>query len=112
MSIVCYNLSKKYGRKTALDNLSLTIADGKVTGLVGPNGAGKSTFIKLLTGLIFPTTGYVETDGFDVHTEHSEAMAHLGAIIEWPSFYPDLTARKNLAILSGGHGKKYEAKLE
>lgn len=112
MSIICSNLSKKYGRKTALDNLSLTIADGKVTGLVGPNGAGKSTFIKLLTGLIFPTTGYVETDGFDVHTEHSEAMAHLGAIIEWPSFYPDLTARKNLAILSGGHGKKYEAKLE
>ena len=112
MSIICSNLSKKYGKKTALDNLSLTIADGKVTGLIGPNGAGKSTFIKLLTGLIFPTTGYVEIDGFDVHTAHAEALAHLGAIVEWPSFYPDLTARRNLAILSGGHGKKYEAKLE
>lgn len=112
MSISCANLSKKYGRKTALENISLTIADGKVTGLVGPNGAGKSTFIKLLTGLIYPTTGYVSIDGFDVHAEHPEAMAHLGAIVEWPSFYPDLSARKNLAILSGGHGKKYEAKLQ
>ena len=112
MSISCADLSKKYGRKTALENISLTIADGKVTGLVGPNGAGKSTFIKLLTGLIYPTTGYVSIDGFDVHAEHPEAMAHLGAIVEWPSFYPDLSARKNLAILSGGHGKKYEAKLQ
>ena len=112
MSISCADLSKKYGRKTALENISLTIADGKVTGLVGPNGAGKSTFIKLLTGLIYPTTGYVSIDGFDVHAKHPEAMAHLGAIVEWPSFYPDLSARKNLAILSGGHGKKYEAKLQ
>ena len=69
MSISCADLSKKYGRKTALENISLTIADGKVTGLVGPNGAGKSTFIKLLTGLIYPTTGYVSIDGFDVHAQ-------------------------------------------
>ncbi len=111
MSIECFYLSKRYGRKQALQDVSLEIAEGKVTGLVGPNGAGKSTLLKLITGLIYPTGGFVRIDGFDVHAEHSRAMRHLGAIVEWPSFYPDLSARHNLAILSGGHGRAYQNKL-
>lgn len=112
MSIQCSHLTKFYGQKRALSDVSAQIAEGKITGLVGPNGAGKSTLIKLLTGLVFPTTGYVSIDGFDAHNDHQKAMQHLGAIVEWPSFYPDLSARHNLAILSGGHGKKYEEKLD
>jgi ABC-2 type transport system ATP-binding protein len=112
MSIACKNLSKNFGKKKALQDVSLQIADGKVTGIVGPNGAGKSTLIKLLTGLIYPSAGYAAIDGWDVHTERLEALKHLGAIVEWPSFYPDLTARQNLAILSGGRGKAYEEKLK
>lgn len=111
MSIECFCLTKRYGNKVALDDVSLEISEGKVTGLVGPNGAGKSTLIKLITGLIHPTEGFVRIDGFDVCAEHRQAMRRLGAIVEWPSFYCDLSARHNLAILSGGRGKEYGDKL-
>lgn len=111
MSIVCTSLTKYYGPKAALRDVSVTIPQGGITGLIGPNGAGKSTLIKLITGLIYPTKGHVKIDGFDSSSQHLEAMAQLGAIVEWPSFYPDLSARQNLAILSGGHGKHYEARL-
>ena len=59
MSIVCSHLTKHFGKKKALQDVSVKIADGKVTGLVGPNGAGKSTLIKLMTGLVYPTAGCV-----------------------------------------------------
>ena len=111
MSIVCKNLTKYYGQQAALSDVSLNICDNCITALVGPNGAGKSTLIKLITGLIHPTCGYVTIDGYDVHTRHHQALQHLGAIVEWPSFYADLTARRNLEILSGGHGQAYEKKL-
>ena len=112
MSIVCSHLTKTFGKKKALQDVSVKIADGKVTGLVGPNGAGKSTLIKLMTGLVYPTAGYVAIDNWDVHTDRLEALKHLGAVVEWPSFYPDLSARQNLAILSGGRGKAYREKLD
>ena len=112
MSIECFNLTKCFGKKTALNNVSVEIPEGGITGLIGPNGAGKSTLIKLITGLVYPTQGCVRIDGYDSCYEHIAAMNRLGAIVEWPSFYPDLTARRNLAIFSGGHGKKYEEKLE
>lgn len=112
MSIECFNLTKRFGQKTALNNVSVEIPEGGITGLIGPNGAGKSTLIKLITGLVYPTQGCVRIDGYDSCSEHIAAMDRLGAIVEWPSFYPDLTARQNLAIFSGGHGRKYEEKLE
>lgn len=111
MSIECKSLTKFYGRKKALQDISVKISDHKVTGLLGPNGAGKSTLIKLMTGLLYPDQGSVSIDNYDVHGEHKKAMAHLGAIIEYPNFYADLSARRNLAILSGGHGKAYEDKV-
>ena len=112
MSIECVHLHKSYGSKEIIKDVSVTIREGVITGLIGPNGAGKSTLIKLITGLVYPSSGNVYIDGYDSSAEHLEAMNRLGAIVEWPSFYPDLTARRNLAILSGGRGKKYEQKLE
>lgn len=112
MSIECVNLSKNYGKKEIIKDISVNIREGVITGLIGPNGAGKSTFIKLITGLVYPTCGNVFIDGYDSCTEHLDAMRRLGAIVEWPSFYPDLTARHNLMILSGGSGKKYQEKVE
>jgi ABC-2 type transport system ATP-binding protein len=111
MSIECFSLTKKYGKKVALQDVSVEIPEGRITGLVGPNGAGKSTLLKLITGLIYPTEGFVHIDGFEVHGEHKQAMRQLGAIVEWPGFYADLSARRNLQILSGGYGRKYEEKL-
>ena len=72
MSIECFNLSKHYGKKEALNDVSLVIPEGRITGLIGPNGAGKSTLIKLITGLIYPTDGFVRIDGYDVHAEHKQ----------------------------------------
>ena len=112
MSVECFCLTKRYGRKLALEDVSLEINDGGVTGLIGPNGAGKSTLIKLITGLIWPTEGFVLVDGYDAHREHVKAMRRIGAIIEWPSFIPDLSAGMNLDIFSGGHGKQYRAKRD
>ncbi len=111
MIIETFDLSKRFGAKQALKDVSLGVEPGDVLGLIGPNGAGKSTLIKLITGLIWPTEGYVTVGGFDVHREHTQAMRRLGAIIEWPSFHPDLTARQNLRIFSDGHGSEYEAKM-
>lgn len=112
MSLECRGLTKRFGRKIAVNDVSLKIDDGDVLGLIGPNGAGKSTMLKLFTGLIWPTAGSVKVCGHDVHREHSKAMANIGAIIEWPSFHPYLTARRNLDIFSGGYGKEYEQKLK
>ena len=111
MSIICSNLTKYYGRKKIISDVSVTIPEGGITGLIGPNGAGKSTLIKLITGLVRPSDGHVHIDGFDSYHQRLAALEHLGAIVEWPSFYPDLTARRNLEILSGGFGKKYQEKL-
>ena len=110
MSVECFCLTKRYGRRAVLDDVSLEINDGGVTGLIGPNGAGKSTLIKLITGLIWPTEGFVLVDGFDAHREHTKAMRRIGAVIEWPAFIPDLSARANLDIFSGGHGRAYREK--
>ena len=110
MSVECFCLTKRYGRRAVLDDVSLEINDGGVTGLIGPNGAGKSTLIKLITGLIWPTEGFVLVDGFDAHREHTKAMRRIGAVIEWPAFIPDLFARANLDIFSGGHGRAYREK--
>lgn len=112
MSIECFNLSKNYGKKVALHDVSVTIPEGCITGLIGPNGAGKSTLIKLITGLVYPTEGCVRIDGYDSMSQHLEAMSRLGAVVEWPNFYPDLSGRRNLAILSGGYGRKYEEKVD
>ncbi len=112
MSVECFCLTKRFRNKTALDDVSLEIGDGGITGLIGPNGAGKSTLIKLITGLIWPTEGFVLVDGFDAHREHVKAMRRIGAIIEWPAFIPDLSAGRNLDLFSGGHGKKYRAKRD
>ena len=112
MILECENLSKSFGRKKAVDNISMTIRSGDILGVVGPNGAGKSTLLKLFTGLIWPSAGHVRICGHDVNYAHRQAMSNIGAVIEWPAFIPDLSARCNLDIFSGGHGPEYEKKLD
>jgi len=111
MILSCNNLSKKFGKKLAVDNASFEVDSGDILGLIGPNGAGKSTLLKMIVGLIWPNSGSVNICGYDVYQQHRLAMANLGAIIEWPAFHDELTARTNLKVLSGGHGKEYDQKL-
>ncbi len=108
----CNGLTKIYQGRRAVDNVTFEMRSGRVMGLVGPNGAGKSTLLKMVTGLIWPSAGNVEIDGHDVHQNQRLALANVGAIIEWPAFYPDLSAQRNLQILSGGHGPEYEKRLK
>lgn len=106
----CRSLTKVFQKRVAVEDFSLEVEPGRVLGLVGPNGAGKSTLLKMITGLIWPTAGEVVINGHNVHEDQRRALDRVGAIIEWPAFFPDLSARINLALLSGGHGKAYEAR--
>jgi ABC-2 type transport system ATP-binding protein len=92
------NLQKRFGRRVAVENLSLRIEEGSLYGLLGHNGAGKSTTIGMMLGQVMPDAGRVLIDGRDVHRERAMALRGVGAIFETPSFYPYLSGRQNLEI--------------
>ncbi len=91
-------LSKRYGKRLALADLTMEVQPGKVHGFLGPNGAGKTTAISLILGLISPTAGHVEMFGLDTRSHLGEALHRTGAILESVAFYPHLSARDNLRI--------------
>lgn len=92
------NLTKEFKETTALDSVNLKVEKGDIYGFIGQNGAGKSTLIRIATGLIRPTTGIVELFGHSRRKERSEALSHVGAIVENPSLYPHMTASQNLEV--------------
>ena len=75
--LTCQNLTKRYGYKTALDNVSLTISRGRIIGLLGPNGSGKTTFIKLLNGLLSPSEGTILINGMEPGPETKAVVSYL-----------------------------------
>jgi len=93
------NLSKKFGKLTAVDNLNLHVYRGDVFGFLGPNGAGKSTTIRMLVSLIKPTSGSIKLFGKDLTKHRNDVLRNVGAIVEKPDFYLYMTAYKNLEIL-------------
>jgi ABC-2 type transport system ATP-binding protein len=90
------NLTKRYGKLTALDNLDLTIEAGNIYGLLGPNGSGKTTTLGIILGILAKTSGSFEW--FDGQYGDKYRM-RIGAILETPNFYPYLNAQKNLEII-------------
>jgi ABC-2 type transport system ATP-binding protein len=99
LSIDTRGLTKRYGHDIlAVDNLSLHVRRGEVYGFVGPNGAGKTTTLRMLVGLIRPTSGTAQVLGEPAGS--TEAMAHVGAMIEEPNFYPFLSGRDNLRVMA------------
>ncbi len=99
-AIECLNLTKKYKSFTAVDNLDLIVEKGQIYGFLGPNGAGKTTTIRMITGLIHPTSGVVKICGFDIQKNFYEAIKKIGVMLESPGFYPYLSAFQNLKILA------------
>ncbi|MGC8461672.1 MAG: ABC transporter ATP-binding protein [Candidatus Dormibacteria bacterium] len=93
------HLTKQYGSLTAVNDLSFTIPKGTITGFVGPNGAGKTTCIRMLLGLVTPSSGEAEVLGSSVHNP-SAYLAKVGAMIEGPAFYPNLSGEGNLRVLA------------
>jgi sodium transport system ATP-binding protein len=89
-------IQKRYGTVTAVNEVSLEVPDGLVTGLLGPNGAGKTTTIRSITGLVRPDAGRVEVDGLDVAQRPLQARARLGVVPETVGVYGHLTVREHL----------------
>ena len=93
-------LTKKFGKRTAVNNLNLEVRKGEVFGFLGPNGSGKSTTVSMITGLIAPTSGSVTTFGLDLKTNYWEIIRRVGATIESPAFYPYMSGWDNLELFS------------
>jgi ABC-type multidrug transport system ATPase subunit len=99
------SLSKRFGRRQAVADLCLTVETGRIYGFLGPNGAGKTTTIRVLMGLLRPTTGEARLFGRPCGSPAARADGRVGALVEAPAFYDYLSGRENLAIyarLSGG----------
>jgi ABC-2 type transport system ATP-binding protein len=94
------NLCKRFGRYTAVEDLSLRVPVGEIYGLLGHNGAGKSTAIGMMLGQVWPTSGQATIFGQDVTADRSQALRRVGAIFEAPAFYDYLSGWRNLEILS------------
>jgi sodium transport system ATP-binding protein len=98
------NLHKRFGTVTAVDGLSFTAADGKVTGLLGPNGAGKTTALRMLYALMKPDQGTIVVDDIDAVAEPQRAQSHLGVLPDVSGLYPRLTPREHIAYYGQLHG--------
>ena len=107
------NLTKKFGKITAVDNLSFSIEKGNVYGILGPNGSGKSTTLGMVLNVVNKTSG--DFQWFNGNLSTHEALKKVGAIIEHPNFYPYMTAEQNLALvckIKGTSKMKIQEKLE
>jgi ABC-2 type transport system ATP-binding protein len=94
------NVSKYFGERLAVNDLTLTVPAGEIFGLLGHNGAGKSTAIGMMLGQVWPTEGEVRVRGFDVTNDRRRALEKVGAIFETPVFYDYLSGWRNLEIFS------------
>ncbi len=90
------NLTKRYGRHTAVENLSFAVEKGQIYGFLGPNGAGKSTTMNMMTGYLAPSDGEVLISGHDMMKEAEEAKQCIGYLPEVPPVYPDMTVLEYL----------------
>jgi ABC-2 type transport system ATP-binding protein len=103
-ALVTEGLTKRYGSRLAVDNLSLEVPAGVVAGFIGPNGAGKTTTMAMLLGLVAPTAGSASVLGSSLD-DPASYLGRVGALIETPAFWPGLTGVENLRVLAtlGGH---------
>src|SRR5687768_5649065 len=91
-------LTRRFGARAAVDDVSLTVATGSVYGFLGRNGAGKTTTLRLLLGLLRPDAGSVHVDGIDVARDRVAAARRVGALLEAHGFYAQLSGRENLEL--------------
>jgi ABC-2 type transport system ATP-binding protein len=103
-SVVTRNLTKRFGDFTAVDNVNLEIPPGEIFGFLGPNGAGKSTTIRILCGLLSPTSGSATVNGFDVAREPERVKSSIGYMSQRFSLYDDLTVEENIDFFAGIYG--------
>jgi ABC-2 type transport system ATP-binding protein len=98
------DLVKKFGDFVAVDHIFMRVRRGEIFGFLGPNGAGKSTAIRILCGLLRPTSGVARVSGFDVSREPETVRQHIGYMSQKFSLYDDLTVEENLDFFGGVYG--------
>lgn len=94
------NVTKKYGKVVAVDNINFTINDGEIIGLLGPNGAGKSTTMNMITGYIEPTEGTIVIDGYDISKKPRKAKREIGYMPEGVPLYTDMTVKEFVTYMA------------
>ncbi len=102
------DLTKIYGKMVAVDRLNLTVERGEIFGFLGPNGAGKTTTMRMMLGLIKPTSGTARLLGMEITAQLPAILARTGSIIENPTFYPYLSGQDNLRACARLAGMSYE----
>ena len=108
-------LTRRYGKRTAVDRVDLCVPRGEIYGFLGPNGAGKTTTIRMLLGLIRPTAGTVRLFGENFHRHRMSVLRRVGSLVEAPSYYGHLTGAENLEVvrrLLGAPKKRIAEALE
>ena len=98
------NLTKKFGHFTAVDRISLAVRSGEIFGFLGANGAGKTTAIRMLCGLLLPTSGLGRVAGYDILTQSESIKRAIGYMSQKFSLYPDLTGRENVYFYGAAYG--------
>lgn len=105
-AIDVHNLTKTFGAFTAVSNVSFTVKRGEIFGFLGANGAGKSTTIRMLCGLMQPTSGTASVGGFDINTQTEHVKRNIGYMSQRFSLYDDLTVEQNIRFYGGIYGLK------
>ncbi len=105
-------LTKRYKGRAVVNQLELTVHAGEIYGFLGPNGAGKTTTMRMILGLVLPDEGEIEVAGQDAISHRLKALRQVGAVVEAPAFYLDLSARRNLMYLGGLSGACRRQRVE
>ena len=103
------NLTKRYGPRTAIDDVSFDVEDGTICGLLGPNGAGKSTTMNIMTGCLAATSGEVRYDGKEIYADKDTVKRSIGYLPEQPPLYPELTSGEYLYFVARAKGLDHGA---
>ncbi|HMO56887.1 MAG TPA: ABC transporter ATP-binding protein [Roseiflexaceae bacterium] len=104
LAIQTEQLTKRFGTRVVVNDISLAVQSGAIFGFLGPNGAGKTTTIAMLLGLVRPSAGWVRLFGIDIPQHATRALQQVGAMIEAPAFYPYLSGYDNLRVMTRAGG--------
>ena len=110
-AVEVHGLTKRFGARTAVDNVDLLVAQGSAFGYLGPNGAGKTTLIRVLLGLTRADSGTMSLLGVPVPAQRGRALARVGAIVDEPRFHGHLSGRENLKVLAAARGLGAEKQI-
>jgi ABC-2 type transport system ATP-binding protein len=111
-AVEIHDLVKRFDSFVAVDHVNLTVARGEIFGFLGPNGAGKSTTIRMLCGLLQPTSGSAMVGGFDIATQSEQVKQNIGYMSQRFSLYDDLMVEENIDFFSGIYGVPKERRAE